>query len=1050
MFFIDYLHIIYIICYIKYNVIIEIFLEDMMKNYWKDFSVYNINTIDRYASGFPLDLKGNYKTQSLNGVWKFKFCKNINDVPSQFYLPNADISSFDEIDVPSNWQFKGYDVPIYTNIVYPYAIESRNLLMVPHIYARKNPIGCYLKDFEVKDTNDKVFINFAGVNSSAEVYVNGEFVGYSESSFDEQEYDITNFVKPGKNILAVMVARWCTGSYLEDQDMWRLAGIFRDVTLIYKPLIEISDMYFFSDFNVDLTKATLNGKINIKNNDKISSKLKLHFSLKFDKEVVFSSDYDINDVSIPNIEFNLSENFDEFKLWSHEYPNLYEIKIDLYDGDKFLDSRKTNFGFRKIEIVPMQSDGSGPFILLNGKPIKFCGVNRHDFHPEYGHAVPAKLIEEDIILCKRNNITAIRTAHYPNTKAFYDLCDKYGILVMSENNLETHGISYLIPRSNKKWSEQCCYRIRNMVNTFKNHPSIISWSLGNESAYGKSFINMKEEILKIDKTRFVHYEADSRLKSTDVFSKMYAKLESMEIIGKNKPIRHGMDVWRLIGVKLKPEDYRDKPFIQCEYSHCMGNSLGNFSDYWDAFKKYDRLAGGFIWDFADQTIKHTNENGIIEWRYGGDFGDKPNTGVFAFNGIVRGDRSPNPALYEVRKQYQQVDMFLNQNKIIFKNRYLFTNLDEFNCKLEIYIDGELYQEDVIAMPNIKPGEEGELKFNFNHRDINHPHDEVSVVVSLLTRSASMYAAKNYCVAYEQMIIKKSDFTVCSIKSNCTYMQTDLEIIIKFGQCTAIIDKKTGNIISIDKNGSERLKEPFRLNFHRATIDNDRLPQVDLKIVRWFIGVNRFKRAIKRLRVKKLNVFTSEGMVKVSINWRMPYMKDLKTLYSFNGDGSFDVEMKVVPYVNLVRYGFTLALREDVKQVSFYGKGPFENYCDRATGALIKKYNGNVDDFMHDYLNPQENGNHTEVRWLQLGNEVNGMKFTAISKPFEASVHPYTLEMLDDAKHLHELENLDYLTINIDGKQRGVGGDVPAIAFTKPQYKILPNQLHTLNFRVKIQ
>lgn len=314
----------------------------------------------------------------------------------------------------------------------------------------------------------------------------------------------------------------------------------------------------------------------------------------------------------------------------------------------------------------------------------------------------------------------------------------------------------------------------------------------------------------------------------------------------------------------------------------------------------------------------------------------------------------------------------------------------------------------------------------------------------------MYAAKNYCVAYEQMIIKKSDFTVCSIKSNCTYMQTDLEIIIKFGQCTAIIDKKTGNIISIDKNGSERLKEPFRLNFHRATIDNDRLPQVDLKIVRWFIGVNRFKRAIKRLRVKKLNVFTSEGMVKVSINWRMPYMKDLKTLYSFNGDGSFDVEMKVVPYVNLVRYGFTLALREDVKQVSFYGKGPFENYCDRATGALIKKYNGNVDDFMHDYLNPQENGNHTEVRWLQLGNEVNGMKFTAISKPFEASVHPYTLEMLDDAKHLHELENLDYLTINIDGKQRGVGGDVPAIAFTKPQYKILPNQLHTLNFRVKIQ
>lgn len=1019
-----------------------------MRNYWKDFSVYKVNVEDRYASGFPIDINGEYKTQLLNGKWKFKFCKNYLEVPDKFYLPETDLSDFDIIDVPSEWQIKGYDIPMYTNIVYPYALAQRNLFIVPHVYSKKNPIGCYVKEFNLTNIDSDVFINFAGVNSNAEIYVNGEFVGYSESTFDEQEYNISEYVKQGKNTLAVMVARYCTGSYLEDQDMWRLSGIFRDVNLVFKPKVEIADMFFYSDFNKDFSVAKLHGKIDIKSRASAGNQLNVKVQLVFNGNIALEHIVDYGSIRQDN---TVSQEFEidiaKFELWSHEYPNLYEIVVDLFDGDKFLDRRKTNFGFRKIEIVPMQDDGKGPFILLNGKAVKFCGVNRHDFHPEYGHAVPESLIEEDIKICKKNNITAIRTAHYPNAKIFYDLCDKYGILVMSENNLETHGISYMIPKSNKKWSEQCCYRMSNMVNTFKNHPCIVSWSLGNEAGFGKSFLDMRDTALAIDQTRFIHYEADPKLLASDVFSKMYSKLEDMQTIGENKPIRHGIAVWTPIGHRLKPSEYRDKPFVQCEYSHAMGNSLGNFSDYWDAFKKYDRLAGGFIWDFADQSIKVVN-NGVVEWRYGGDFGEKPNTGVFAFNGIVRGDRSPNPALYEVRKQYQQVDISIKDKRVIFNNRFLFTNLNEYDCEIEILIDGNFYQKDVVPMHSIEPGEIGELKFNFDYNDINEAYDEVTAIVSLKTKADTLYSTIGHCIAYEQIIMKPSDLTVSDQKSNCSLMKTDVEMIVKFGQCAAIIDKLTGNIISIDKNGEEKLKTPLKLNFHRATINNDSLPQVDIKIVKWFVGVNRFKKAMRRLRIKKINDFYVDGKVKIAINWKMPHIKELKTSYTFNGDGSIDIEMNVVPRRNLVRYGFSFALRENFKNIEFYGKGPFENYCDRATAALLKTYKGDVEDFIHDYLYPQENGNHTDVRWLKISDNKSSVTAKAINKAFEMSVHPYTVEMLDDADHLHKLQTLDYLTVNIDGKQRGVGGDVPAIAYTKPKYKILPNQVHSLNFRLK--
>ncbi len=1022
-----------------------------MKDFWRSPSVYNVNSLPRYASGFPLDENNNYRTLSLNGDWRFKFLKSVNEVPENFGSKDFDVSDFDTIRVPSEWQILGYDTPIYTNIKYPYALEAIMLPIVPHVHADKNPVGLYSREFVVDEGGDNVFLHFGGINSAAEIYVNGSFVGYSEDTFDFQEYDITKYVKFGENRLDMIVFRWTTGSYLEDQDMWRLSGIFRDVDLVYKPKVEIQDMYFHSELADDMSYAYFKGRIDIaaKGQGLKNASVKVTLSDQYSGMPVYEEEFKIGNIADGakhTIELEGDKKLEDIRLWSHEDPNLYTVTVEIRDGGIFVDRRQTNFGFRRIEIQPMKGD-KGPFILLNGKPLKFAGVNRHEFHPEYGHAVPKELIEEDLKICLRNNITAIRTSHYPNSSAFYDLCDRYGILVICENNLETHGLSFMIPRGNKRWTEQCVYRMRNMVNTYKNHPCIVSWSLGNESGRGKAFVKMREAALEIDSTRFIHYEADTTGWVSDVMSEMYANCNKMPLIGENKPVMHGSYVYNAIGVRYSPEKYKNLPFIQCEYAHCMGNSLGNFSDYWDNFKKYDRLAGGFIWDFADQTIKYVNKDGVTEWRYGGDFGDKPNNGNFAFNGILRGDRSPNPALYEVRKQHQQIDIALIDGKIAFFNRFMFTDLNKFGLRLELYVDGKLADTVETDMPSVAPGKLGYIQLPIDNFDFGS--SEASVVVNVVTKEDRVYAEAGHVIAYEQIDLNPYDYHLPEAKGDSTYSETDIEIIVSFGGARAIIDKKTGKIISIDKAGSEKLKEPFRPLFYRAAIDNDRLPQVDIPIAKWYMGVNKFYRAQKRLRVRRLNVINNGGKVSVAIDWRMPHVKELHTLYTFNGDATVDVEMTLTPRTEMERYGFTFALRDGVEGVEFYGKGPFENYCDRATAALVKNYSGSVEEFLHDYLYPQENGNHTEVRRLKVGGD-KGIEILASEKPFEMSVHPYTLDMLMKAKHLHELGTLDYLTVNIDGRQRGVGGDTPGMAMLKKQYKILPGKPQSLKFRLVVK
>lgn len=1015
-----------------------------MKN-WSKLSVYNINAEKRYAAGFPLDKDGNPTAECLDGEWDFKFVEKVSQIPQGYEKPGAKAEGFTKIKVPSEWQIEGYDKPIYTNFTYPYALVQFNPLLIPHVKGYRNSAGCYMTTFKVKKTNERVFLRFDGINSCGDIYVNGEFVGYSEDTFSPQEYDVSKYVKEGENKLAVTVYRYCTGSYLEDQDMWRLSGIFRSVYLIYKPQAMIEDFYVRSELKNDYKDATFLADVQTRISSEFADKkAEVKVALSYDGKQIalLSAGVEKSDKKKKYIKSKIKDLKSEVcgvNLWSHESPALYDVEVTLTLDGELVDTRRCKFGFREIRIVPY-SDGKGPFILLNGKALKIRGVNRHEFHPYHGHAVPKELIEADIKLCKANNITAIRNSHYPNQDVFYELCDKYGVLVMAETNLESHGLAMFIPTGRKSWKDSCVYRARNMVGRLRNHACIISWSLGNEAGFGKNFKIMKEKILEMDKTRFIHYEPDPTGKVGDVLSEMYSHVEKMPVIGQNKPMRHCVALWSPMGSKYTPDMYRDLPFIQCEYAHCMGNALGNFSDYWDAYRKYDRLAGGFIWDFADQSIHRKTKDGKDKWCYGGDFGDTPNAGRFAFNGIVRADRSPNPALYEVKYQHRMVDFEYSGGVMTVKNNFMFTALDSFKCLVQYECEGKKLGEEEIKVA----GEAGSVtKYNLTLPAFPEK-GEVVCNVKLMLGKDELYAPAGHVVSYEQFILREYDFTPEEGKGGAKLKEEGQKITVTAADVVYTLEN--GEITSVKKGGKERLTSPVKPDFFRATIDNDALPQVPGFVADIFMGKSRYRNAMKTLKAGKVRCEVREDKVYIHIKWKMRTLKSLETTYVFDGEGGLDMTMNVVPKKSMERYGFTFRLAKGVDGVKFYGKGPHENYCDRATAAKLGLYEGKAEDFIHDYLYPQENGDHTGVRYAEIG-AGSGVSIKAVNAPFEMTVHPYTTMELFNAQHSCELGRDDRLTVNIDGKQRGVGGDTPAMACTKPHYDILPKKTHTL--RVKL-
>lgn len=1005
-----------------------------MKNCFNNPDIYCVNVCKKHGAGFPKAEDGAVKTKSLNGEWNFKYYISTT-------LLDLNPGGWDTIPVPSNWQLQGYGKPIYTNVTYPYPISRSRFN--PHIDEKENPCGVYMRTFELEKVEGSIHINFAA-NSGAELYINGKFVGYSEDTFDYQEYDITSFVKAGENEVKIVVYRYTTGSYLEDQDMWRISGLFRDVTLVFLPSCRIEDVYTRAEFadGFSRSKLLVDASVSCKEDGELTDADFKSELIDADGKTVSEEHFAIIGLDGgSNLDFKIDHKINAPHLWSAEDPYLYTLRFTLTSVENgtrvFKDRRELKFGFRKIEIIP-SAKGSQPYIALNGKKLKIRGVNRHEFHPDFGHAVPREYTEQDILLLKRNNVNSIRTSHYPNSRDFYELCDKYGIMVMSENNLETHGFAMHIPHNSKRWTEQVCWRMQNMVRTYRNHACVLFWSLGNESGNGKAFPAMKKAALELDKTRPIHYEPDAHIRTSDMVSEMYTKEEQMEQIAHNRCHKHSQALWAPFGHLLTPRMYKDKPFIQCEYAHCMGNSLGNFDDYWKHFRKHDRLCGGYIWDFADQSIKRIAPDGTAEYTYGGDWGDKPNDGTFAFNGIVRADRSPNPALYEVNKVYQQVQFAYVDQKLELENEFMFTNLSKYGLKLVLLQNGKATEEVSMAMPDVKPGERGSVDLPFEI-----PADgEIALNCYATVSVSDDVHTEGDIIAYEQ--IDFTGYVAREYKSALgkTVFREDGRILLECGNMIAIVNKNSGYITSLTVDGKERLSSPIRPNFWRAPIDNDISPQLP-GFVQSIFGKKFHKSCDERL-VKSNMLLTDKT---VEIDWScMPQLGVLKTVYEAGDDG-LKISMRVKNlFYGLPRFGFRMGL--DVEDsVEFYGRGPHENYCDRKSAAMLGVYEGKISDFEHDYLVPQENGNHCDTRYLNVGG-ADGLKFVSTDKPFEFSVHDYTQEALEEAAHAHELRHGDTVEVYIDGAQRGVGGDVPALACTKARYKITPNKWHEFSFVIK--
>lgn len=983
---------------------------------------YTYETLEESKSHDP----GNSpRYQLLNGDWLFKWSENPKSRPIEFYKDEFDKSGWDHIPVPSNWELQGYDVPIYVNQPYEWTKNP----VPPKVPRNYNPVGSYFREFELDSTwaKNNVFIHLGAVKSAFYIWINGQKVGYSQGSKLPAEFDITKYVKEGKNTLAVEVYRWSDGSYLECQDFWRISGIERDVYLTSRPPLYISDFETRTSLNEDFSEGYLDLYIDLENRSEYFFKESLVVARIFrngeqvKKSFLSGKKFFPGDTRQIHKRFTISYP----DVWSAEEPNLYEVTLELRFGKEKLEVTSGYFGFREVEIKNSQ-------LLVNGKPVLLKGVNRHEHDELTGHVISKESMLRDIQLFKLFNINAVRTSHYPNDPFWYDLCDKYGIYVVDEANIESHGMGYHPDRTlgNKpEWELAHLDRIERMMERDKNHPSVIIWSMGNEAGFGVNFKKAAEMMREIDPFRPTHYERAGEDSATDIVCPMYSSINHL--------------------VEYVSRDHY-RPLIMCEYSHAMGNSNGNFQDYWDVIEREPSLQGGFIWDWVDQGLLKKMEDGREFYAFGGDYGPDtiPSDNNFCINGLIFPNREVHPGIWQVKKTYQYIKFKKLGNSIKIYNHYNYRNLNEFYFDWEILQDGKKILGGRIDQFAGAPGDSVIFKIPLNE-SLTEQNVEYILSVSVKEKNSTDLVPAEHEVAWEQFDLSSMrgfSFSKLSGFPEISFEELKEEYHLKNEDFEMIFSKKDGVLKSYvykDISYLHDQKGP-QSSFWRGMTDNDFGNGFQVRAAYWKTATDSMK------LVEFENKTISKHEIKLTAIYKLAKeYGELEIDYIILGSGELYIQHhlklnETIDMPELPRLGMTMFLNEEFNQLKWYGRGPQENYWDRKSGYKVGIYESTTQEQYVPYIRPQENSNLTDVRWATLRNEQGEGLMIAGFPMIEFSAQNYILEDFDQPdkkvnKHTTDIQERDFISVDMDFSQTGVAGDDSWWSRAHPEYTLYPGE-----------
>ncbi len=994
------------------------------------------------ASAKTLERAKSERVKLLSGKWKFYYAENLVSAPDKFYEKDYRDSGWDELPVPSCWQLHGYGKPHYTNIDYPFPVD-------PPRVPTENPNGSYRRTFEIPSTwkGMRVTLRFEGVDSAFHAWVNGKFVGFSKGSRLPAEFDITDCLRQGKNVLAVRVYKWSDGTYCEDQDMWYLSGIFRDVLLLAQPQVHIGDIKAVTDLDKDYRDAKLNLQVKIANAGKSVGRTSLETLLLDAEGRRVAGAFQQVSLRPGGNDFKYSLEVACPQKWTAETPYLYTLLLTLKGRmGETLEAVPLRIGFRKIEI-------KNAIFLVNGVPIKIKGVNRHEIDPDLGRALDLASMVKDITMMKQYNINGVRTSHYPDDPRWYDLCDQYGIYLIDECDLETHGFSHFHytkpngkpgwkgnPAEEPAWKAACVDRMERTVQRDKNRPSVIMWSLGNESNTGANHFAMKKRAKQIDPTRPIHYEGFYDPRDTEVFSQMYTTTQNLKLMSEAKKT---VKYWS--GDRSKPKDYAGRPFIMCEYGCALGNGPGELQDYADILNKNDRLMGGFIWEWADHGLRAKTRDGKKYFAYGGDFGDFPNDSNFLCNGLVFSDRQPTPGLFQYKKIIEPVvaeASDLKKGLIKLTNRYDFIDLGGLAANWNIEEDGKVVQKGVSDIPYVPA--KGNRMMKVAYQPISRPKPGADYYLNLFfsLKKDCMWAAKGHLVAWAQFKLGvKVKPAAQKVKGTVRVQETKESIKAAASGVTVEFDKAMGMIRSIKKGRHEIVSEGPRLNLWRATTDHDRGGNGPAK--EWLkANLHLVQHRVESVKVKKTG-----SVVEVRIQSRVGpavYGFGYQCLYTYtiNGRGEVMLEVSGVPEgkkpESLPRIGVTLLLPKSLEECEWVGRGPSESYVDSKEGGRISLWRNTVKGMFTPYAYPQECGNHVDVKKVRITDK-NGRGLEVAGNPaVNFSAHPYTANEIERAKHPFELRPCGKVVLNIDLRQNGIGSSACGPKLL-PKYVLKPEK-----------